>query len=149
MLKEIIQKSIVGFFFGLGMAVAGLAVIAFYDANQSLVKSWFGPSYERFGKGAIPSALKITKHKQRTDSEMFTVVGFVENDGEDSYRDVEVRIDIKDNEFVLGRCNGYVDRGQFLNKGETSPFIIECRDLKTLENQHPYEIYINYALEYK
>lgn len=148
MFKEILQKSVVGFFFGLGASIAAFSIILFYEANRSQVKGWFGPNYT-FLHGKELSGVEITAHKQRQDTEKYTVVGKVQNNSEIPIRGISIEVQILDGEFLLGRCVDGVDRGQYLNKGESGFFSVECRNLTTAENKYPYKVLINSAVAYE
>lgn len=149
MFKEIFQKSIVGFFFGLGTAVSVTLMIGVYDQYRYKIKNLFGPNYIHY-LGDSVSDLKILEHKQRLDTELFTVVGNVKNESDNLYKSVRVRIDIMDGEFILGSCTSdahTVVGGEYLNKGDTGNFVINCRELTTSENQYPYKIYFESVVE--
>ncbi len=148
MFNEIYHKSIIGFFFGVGASVAVIAMIFTYETYRYEVKQWFGPTYVHYSDVDIPD-LEITLHKLRNDTEQYTVVGKVSNNGSTPLKDIHVKIEIIDGEFILGRCYGYVDGGQYLNKGDVGYFSIDCRDLKTLENKYPYKISLDSAVAYE
>ena len=148
MFKEILQKSIVGFFFGLGLAVSVTLIFTIYDQYRYKIKNLFGPNAIHYVGDSI-SDLTILKHKQRMDTENYTVVGYVKNVSETLYKSVDIRIDIMDGEFILGSCydQAQTDIGKgYFNAGDTGNFIISCRELSTSGNKYPYKIYIDSAV---
>ena len=130
MFNELFQKSIIGFFFGLGASVAVVSMIFTYETYRYEIKQWFGPTYIRYTNEEVPN-LEIVSHKQRNDTEQYTVVGKVSNNASMPLKDILVKIEVIDGEIILGRCHGSVDGGQYLNKGEVGYFSIDSRDFKT------------------
>jgi hypothetical protein len=148
MFKELLTKSITGFFFGLGVSIAVISAVMISDNYKHKYKSWFGAGAIHFENKPVPG-LVISSYKQRKDTENFTVVGLVKNTAELSFKDIFVKIEIYDGEFILGTCSGSVSGGQYLNKDETGHFSIDCRDMKTSENNYPFRISISYAIGLK
>lgn len=148
MFNEILQKSIAGFFFGLGAAIAAILMIFIYDSYRHEMKGWFGNTYVHYWKENNPG-LEILNHKKRDDAEIYTIVGNITNKGKIPLKDIEIAGRVKDGEYVLGSCNGYVEGGQYLNPNETSFFIVKCHELKTSENPYPYTLYFNSAIGYE
>jgi hypothetical protein len=148
MFNEILQKSVVGFFFGLGASVSVVVMIFTYETYSYEIKQWFGPTYVHYSDQEI-THLEIISHKQRNETEQYTVVGKVSNTGSTPLKDILVKIEIIDGEFILGSCHGSVDGGQYLNKGDVGYFSIDCRNLKTDETKYPYKISLDRAVAYE
>jgi hypothetical protein len=148
LIKELFTKSVTGFFFGVGISVAVIIAVVITDNYKYKFRHLFGPDYIRYNDRPIPG-LSITSYKQREDTNKFTVVGIVKNEGDLSLKDIWVAIEIYDSEFILGKCSDSVNGGTYLNPGETGHFSIECRDMSTAENRYPFRIEIREAVALK
>ncbi len=80
--------------------------------------------------GADIKSLVIVSHKQRTDSEVYTVVGNIKNTGNISFKRVIVSAEVYDGEFIIGQCTASVNRGGVVEEGDTGSFVLDCAQLR-------------------
>jgi hypothetical protein len=146
----LLKKLGVGFIYGVGFALgaAGIAALAVFG----------GASYLTSTKGASVSAPPSGTVERRSNPEQFVVsdtstitnrwgsisiLGTVENKGEDSPRYVNVYADLfnKDGKFMY-QCMHQFNEG--LRKGQRANFMIECHGMPK-ELMPTYETYKAYA----
>ena len=145
-MKELLHKIIHGAAFGIGLGLVFFLFIFVYEENRHQIKRWLGPDYIHL-EDYPDHGVEILFHKQRPDTEFYTIVGTVKNTANIHWKDINFIASLIEGEHQIDSCWGSVNaQGGFLNPGEEAPFKIKCKDTPTKNNNYKYSLKFTYGL---
>jgi hypothetical protein len=145
-MKELLHKIIHGAAFGFGLGLVFFLFVFVYEENRYQIKRWLGPDYIHL-EDYPEHGVEILFHKQRQDTENYTIVGTVKNNGNIHWKDISFIAALTEEENQIDSCRGSVNAEKgFLNPGEEAPFKIKCGDTPTENNNYKYSLKFSYGL---
>ncbi len=145
-MKELLHKILHGAAFGFGLGLVFFLFVIIYEENRYQIKRWLGPDYIHL-EDYPAHGIEISFHKQRSDTENYTIVGTIKNNGSIHWKDISFIAALTEEENQIDSCRGSVNtEGGFLNPGEEAPFKIKCGDTPTKKNSYKYSLKFSYGL---
>jgi len=118
-MKDIIYKVVYGFLFGIGLSVALFGTLYIYETAERNDDAYV---YKEFNK---ESGLEITGEHDRRIEDGVIVLGALENNGEDTWRNIGVEAEVYDkNGIFIDECTTNIEKE--LSPGQKENFKITC-----------------------